>query len=473
MNGTETECPSYLRGNALRVTRLNSCGQPQYGDGNQVTTDGFVTVKMSAETEDGAEVSVTKANGKTCISEKACDQLKWYTVEMDFCAVDPDLVQMVNPTWEKVLDNQGDVVGYDAIGDLDCSTGFSLELWMDVYGETDSCVGQEAQGAWGYLLLPWNVGGAPGDLEIGNDAVSFTFTGRTKIGNNWRRGPYNVQLDANNVPGRLLKPVPKKAHYRLFTTTVRPPEPECGAQPVDRPTPDPAELMITGLPNEDPRRTVRMFVDNHGFGPVMIDWGDGSIPEESIEGRWVTHPYGQDGTYTVVVRDKQTPVVSASKQITVPLPADEPVIELSCANDATNPLKIRAKVTLPPQSTGIGLIDWGDGKDPQQFDASKSGGVANLAYTYSAASIYTVSVRRADQTRFRSRDAIQVPCSGSEAPKVCPPIADPSDPSGRTVALTLGSDCGTPTTGPQVSVTKDTTDTTGRTAKVTVNNTQS
>src|SRR5690606_16116459 len=234
---------------------------------------------------------------------------------------------------------------------LDTSSGFALELWMDVYGETDACLGQEVQGEWGYLLLPRCVGGAPGDLEIGNGAVSFNFTGRTKMGNNWRRGPYNVVLDANNVPVPLLKPVPKNAPYRLIKTTVRPPEPECGAMPVDRPTPEPAELIVTGLPNEEPRRTVRLFVDNHGFGPVTIDWGDGSAVEESTEGRWVPHYYTTDGPVTVTVCDKQTPVVCATKELVVPLPSDEPVVELACANDPARPTRILAEVTMPPQST--------------------------------------------------------------------------------------------------------------------------
>ncbi|RZF02818.1 hypothetical protein [Streptomyces albidoflavus] len=473
MNGTE--CPSFLRGNVMRVTRLNGCGQPQYGDRNQVTSDGFVTVKMSAEIEEGEETSVTKANGKTCISDKSPDQLKWYTLEMEFCQVDPDLVQMINPTWEPVFDAEGDIIGFDAIGELDASTGFGLELWMDVYGETDTCLGQEAQGEWGYLLLPWCSGGAPGDLEINSGAVSFNFTARTKVGNNWRRGPYNVVLNDVNIPAPLLKAVPKKAHYRLITTAVRPPEPECGAMPVDRPTPEPAELVITGLPNEDPRRTVRLFVDNHGFGPVTIDWGDGSVPEESTEGRWVPHFYTQDGTYTVKVCDKQTPVVCTTRQLTVPLPADEPVIELSCANDASQPNRVAAKVTMPPQSTGWGLIDWGDGTAAQEFDVSRSEGTASLTHTYNAPSIYTVGVRRMDQTRFRSRDAIQVPCEGGggDAPKVCPPVADPSDATGRTVSLTIGGECGGEDAAPDVSVVEDTTDQTGQTAKVTINNTQS
>lgn len=470
-----TECPSLVRGNVLRVTRLNGCGQPVYGEGNQVVSDGFVTISMSPEVEEGEEVNVVKANGKTCVSDKPCDQLKWYTVEYEFCEVDPDLLQIMNPTWEKILDNQGDTCGIDAVGELDCSTGYALELWMDVYGETDACVGQEAQGVWGYMLLPYNVGGAPGDFEVGNEGISFNLTGRTKAGSNWRRGPYNVTLGENNVPSPLLKPVTKKTHFQLFTTAVRPPEPECGAQPVDRPTPEKADLKVTGVPNEEPRRTVRLFVDNHGFGPVLIDWGDGTSDEESIEGRWVNHVYGKDGEYTITVRDKQTPAVKTSVDVTVPLPADEPKLKLECSGDESTPLKIRATVTMPPHSDGKGRIDWGDGKDPEEFDTSgASGGVANLTHTYAAPSIYTVSVRRQEQNRFRARDAIQVPCDGdgdgggSGDLKVSAD-ADKADKSGRTVVLTINRDSGDGGgEGPKVKVAADKEDESGRTAVVTI-----
>lgn len=426
-----TVYPSFLRGNVMRVTRLNGCGQPIYGDCNSVVSDGFVTVTLSAEVQEGEEVTVTKANGKTCISDKACDQLRWYTSEIEFCQVDPDLIQIMNPTWEKILDYQGDTIGYDAKGNLSCDTGFALEIWMDTYGATDACSGEASQGAWGYLLLPWVVGGAPGDLEIGNDAISFSFTGRTKLGSRWGRGPYPVMLGENAVPSRLLTPVSTDTQYRLFTTTVRPPEPECGCQPVDRPTPDPATLTLTGIEGESPRRTVRMRVDNHGFGPTVVDWGDGTPTQEVADGAYVTHTYAADGDYTITVADQQTPAITVSKDITVPLPADQPTLALSATNP-TNRFQVTAAVTLPQQSSGQGIIDWGDGSDPQTFTAAPDGS-ASLVHTYQAAGVYTVQVRRADVPTLRTRDAISVPVPGG--PTGVTAFAANTDASGQTVQL--------------------------------------
>jgi hypothetical protein len=429
-----TVCPSFLRGNVMRVTRLDGCGRPIYGDCNQVVSDGFVTATLSAEVEEGEEVTVTKANGRTCISDKACDQLRWYTTEIEFCQVDPDLIQIMNPTWEKILDWQGDTIGYDAKGNLSCDTGFGLEIWMDTYGATDACSGETSQGAYGYLLLPWVVGGAPGDLEIGNDAISFTFNGRTKLGSRWGRGPYPVMLGSNGAPGPLLTPVSSQTQYRLFVTTIRPPEPECGCQPVDRPTPEPATLTLTGVAGESPRRTVRMRADNHGFGPVMIDWGDGTPAQEASDGAFVTHTYATDGDYTITVSDQQTPAITVTKDITVPLPADDPTLTLS-ADDPVNRMRVTAAITLPIQSSGEGTIEWGDGSDIQSFTTAADG-TASLVHTYTANGVYTVTVRRADVDSFRARQAVAVPVGAD--PTVTVTGAN-TDATGQTASLTYNN----------------------------------
>ncbi|MEU9760288.1 hypothetical protein AB0D98_11070 [Streptomyces sp. NPDC047987] len=427
-------CPPLLRGVVMRATRLDACGRPVYGDCNQVVTDGFITVSMSAETEEGEAISVTKANGQTCINEPGCEQLSGYTLEMEFCAVDPDLVQIMNPSFEIYRDYDGNPIGWDESVELKCDTGYALELWTNVYASGDACSGAGSQGEWGYLLLPWVVGGAPGDLEIGNDAVSFTFNGRTKVGAGWRRGPYNVQAGAGGIPVPLLKPVGPKTPRRFFKTTIRPPEPECGCQPVDRPTPDPADLYITGIGNESPRKTIRFRADNHGFGPLMVDFGDGTPPQEVADGAWVTHVYDTDGTYTIKACDKQTPVVCSSRDVTVPLPADEPTLVLSAEN-ADDPYEVTATVGLPSQSDGTAIIDWGDGTAPREIAVGSNGTVADI-HKYSVPSVYTVTVRRGDIDTYRTRAAIVVPAVPEQTPEVTA-APDSADTTGRTAAITL------------------------------------
>lgn len=413
----------------MRVTRLDACGRPVYGDGNMVVSDGFVTATLSAEVQEGDAITVTKANGQTCINEPGEDQLQWYTTEIEFCQVDPDMVQIMNQSWDKVLDAEGNVIGYNANGSLS-GDGFALEIWMDTYGAGDACSGDTAQGSWGYILLPWVKGGAPGDIEIGNDAISFTFNGKTKVGSRWRRGPYAVQTQVNGAPGPLLQPIGDNTHYRLFESTIRPPEPECGAQPVDRPTPEVAELTITGVPGEAPRRTVRLRADNHGFGPVVINWGDATPETTASDGAYVTHTYATDGDYTIQVRDQQTPAVTVSKDITVPLPADDPLLALA-ADDPADRYTVTATVTLPEQSSGTGTIDWGDGTDPEEITAGGDGTVA-VTHTYKAAGVYTVTVRRSDVDTYRARTAVSVPV---QIDPTASATEQASDATGKTATL--------------------------------------
>ncbi|GHI91743.1 hypothetical protein [Streptomyces olivaceus] len=434
-------CPSLLRGVVMRATRLDPCGRPVYGVCNQVVSDGFVTVSMSAETEEGEAISVTKANGQTCINEAGCEQLSYYSLGMEFCEVDPDLVQIMNPSFEIYRDVDGNAIGWDDSVELRCDTGYALELWTNVYAAADACTGAGAQGQWGYLLLPWVVGAAPGDLEIANDAVSFNFNGRTKVGSGWRRGPYNVQAGQGGVPAPMLKPVGPKTPRRFFVTTIRPPEPECGCQPVDRPTPDPADLYITGIANESPRRTVRFRADNHGFGPVMVNWGDGTDPQEVADGAWVTHVYAADGDYTIQACDKETPVVCASRDVTIPLPADEPTLVLS-ADNADDPYEVTALIGLPSQADGTALVDWGDGTDPEEVTVGADG-TLSVIHKYSVPSVYTVAVRRGDIDTYRTRESIVVPAQDIEDPTVTA-APDPADTTGRTAQITLA---GFPTSG--------------------------
>lgn len=431
-----TVCATYKGGAMLRATRLNAAGAPVFGDCAQVVTDGFITMTLSAEVEEGEETTVTKANGQICLSEKACDQLKWYEVEIEYCEVDPDLITIMNPTWDKVLDAEGNTVGYNANGSMSCDLGYGLEVWLGAYGGGDSC-GSSAGGSYGYMLMPKVVGGAPGDIEISSeDSITFSFTGRTTTGSNWGKGPYMVQMDVNGIPGRLLEPIGPDTHYRLFRSTVAPPESQCGCQPLDRPVPDPASICVqrmAGSPN-----TIRLRADNNGYGPVLIDFGDTTDVVEAPDGSWTNHTYAADGDYTITVRDKQTPAVAATLDISVPLADDEPTLALSQATP-NDPYTARADIAFPAHATGEGTIDWGDGTDPEEFEVADDGSIS-LTHTYPANGLYAVTVIRDEKDcclTFRARDAVLVPIVPGP---ILTTAADPADTTGMTTILTIDNE---------------------------------
>jgi hypothetical protein len=422
------------RGLVARFTRLDVCGRPVYGECGQIVTRGFVSVSQSAQFTEGEGISQPAADGGTCLNIPATNTFSHYELEIVLCAVNPVLAQIIDPSVELVHDGE-EIIGYDTGDSSGLSTdevGFAMELWMAVSSEDDVCTGSVAQGRWGYLLYPRVVGASEGDLEVANAALTTTFTGTTRAPNGWRRGPYQVWADANGVPGPLPQPMPPTKHRRFIpVTTLRPPEPETECLPVDRPVPDPADLYVTGVVNETPRRTVRLRADNHGLGPVLVTWADGSEPQQVADGTWVTHTYDGDGEYPITVADAQTPVVTATRTVTIPLPADEPTLTLS-GDNPDNPFEITATIGLPSHANPAATVDWGDGAAAEEVTVSAAGTVSVL-HTYQFPNIYYVAARRGDLPTYRTREAVRVPIAQAPAAEV---EADPDDPTGMTAVVT-------------------------------------
>lgn len=425
------QCRSFLRGRRIRVTRVDGCGRPIYGPGNQAVSKGFTEVAFDNEVTDGAEIEVTNAAGEICIADKACDTIKWFTAQITLCEVDPSVIAIMNPSVVPYLNDEGENIGYTEFGDLICDEGFALELWTDIQGGGDACEGG-GEGQWGYMLLPWVVALAPEPITIGGDEITVALNGRTKYGGGWGRGPYPVEL-VGNVPSRMREPISSRALRRTFWTGVRPPEPVCGAQEVIRPIPDPADVTVQGIANEVPRMTVRLRANNHGFGPLLINWGDGTNLTESADGQTVSHTYASSGNFTIVVQDKETPAVATQVPVTVPLPSDTPTLDLT--TDPVNRYLLTAGITVPTHAVHGGVtVDWGD-DTVEEVMPSPSGG-ASVQHTYASPGLYTVAVRRGDLPQFWTRRVIAVPV----------PVP------------------------PTLAVTEDMTDATHMTAKATVDN---
>lgn len=243
-----TICPSYAFGRRARFTRLDGCGRPVAGAGNQVVTKAFTEVVISPNVLTGDEVTVKNAGGELCISDKALDQIKWFTTKITLCSQDPDLIQMMNPTYFKELDDAGNAIGFRVDTSTTYAAGFALELWMDVTG-IDLCADENAEGQWGYLLLPFVQGGIIGDITVSNKENLTVFNGRTLVNPKWGVGPYNIQRNTAGDPIPLLTPVGATQPVVMFPTTLAPPDAVCGASivpPMQMPTP--TGLAVSGTP---------------------------------------------------------------------------------------------------------------------------------------------------------------------------------------------------------------------------------
>lgn len=187
-------------GKRIRVTEVGPDGAPVPGpDGVNVTTDGFITVTVSAEVEEGTEIIQKNASGGLCVNEKSADSLKYLGLEIQFCGVNPSLLAIATNA-EEYYNEAGDVVGF-VIPEGELTKEFALELWTGLSGHTDA----PGEVSSGYMLLPRVQAGILSEITIdGENAVTFTMSGaRTKGGNNWGVGPYPVGGEGVGLPTPL------------------------------------------------------------------------------------------------------------------------------------------------------------------------------------------------------------------------------------------------------------------------------
>lgn len=206
----------------MRLTRLDQCCTPPTAGTPDafVLSDSFINLSLTAELEEPDEFTVKLANGKLCINEIGCATLKRYTVEVSLCNADPDLFGIIGGV-TKVLDWNGDVIGYEIDQFLGQCGKFSMEFWTRV--PDDQCaVGAFPQ--YLYWLLPCLQGGRIGDITIENGPLEFTFTADAIPSSVWGQGPFNVvATDVDNTPGALLAPITCKTAIHVQLTTIAPP----------------------------------------------------------------------------------------------------------------------------------------------------------------------------------------------------------------------------------------------------------
>lgn len=221
-----TKCFKPIFGKRIRVSKMNSCCQPVTGGScAEIVTDGFISLSLSSETEDGPEIIQKKANGDLCTNYKGPDAFKRFTLEMEFCGVDPDLLSFMT-NMSPYTNWRGDVAGATAY-EGNVENKFGLEIWTGLAGDACPTGVEEASG---YVVLPCVNAGVLGDIEItGEDAVTFSMQGAyTVSGNGWGTGLRDVVLNASNQPAPLPSPLLPSEPLLIMETGVAPPPSACG-----------------------------------------------------------------------------------------------------------------------------------------------------------------------------------------------------------------------------------------------------
>jgi hypothetical protein len=219
-------CAKPLQGSTLRVTRLDVCGNPEFGDCAYGVSDGYVSATITPNTEEGERFLQRTASGRAIVNQRGAPILNWYDVSIQFQEVDPELFTILTGL-DPYYDDQDRVIGFPVTESQFATANFALELWMG--NAEEACTG--ADPFYGYNLLPWVTEGALAeDITITNDLITFTVVGRTRKGTPWGVGPYDVVVLENGDPSPLYTAIPDDTHHLPIWTQLAPPEAECGCQ---------------------------------------------------------------------------------------------------------------------------------------------------------------------------------------------------------------------------------------------------
>jgi hypothetical protein len=294
---TKTLTP--VRGRRYRVTRLDACGNPVYGDNGQAITSGVITATFSAQTTETDEINIRNSSGEICLFEASVVSLEGFTAEIQFCGMDPDVFNML--TGMPVdYDINGRAVG--VIVDTGVSLedfSFGLEIWTGL--KSDEACGEVGSVEYGYILVPFMKGGRLADFTVENNAINFTVAdSNSRKGGSWGKGPHCVVENAGSTAGPLLTALTSTQVMVITRTNVAPPAAAEGGRPL-------LDLGWTELTTLTPVVTPGdLEVDFTISGSLAADEGVyydfGDDTWDYIEGPGtgaVTHEYAVPGTYTV------------------------------------------------------------------------------------------------------------------------------------------------------------------------------
>lgn len=250
------------KGRVLRATILDACGIPAWGDFAYLASKGFVSINVTANYDDGTELSQTNADGDKCQKFPAKATLTNLSLSVVFCNVDPELYTLASGQ-PKILDPAtGKVIGFrinTGVAPLD--TSWALEVWSYAQGEV-ACDQETGDIPWAYTVWPFLSGGRVSDYAIANDVVTFGIEqALTKDGSGWGVGPYLVVTDADVEAAMLSDAVDGKDHQiGPVYTTVQPPAETNGLLPLDDPEEAAATGALAGIPGHfTPTGAVRPY----------------------------------------------------------------------------------------------------------------------------------------------------------------------------------------------------------------------
>lgn len=216
-------CATPIKGTHLRIVKLDECGIPVTGASSlEFVTKGFVQVEMEPEYEDGEEFFERNADGELCVNQRDDPTLKYMSLTIEFCEVDPGLAQYVLDA--RLLTDGAAVTGTGfALAEGEPTNQFSMEVWQRVAG-VGAC---DPSGQQRFIYNAWpNVGKTRiGTYTINNGRATLQFTAWTEAASaQWGDGPGSTSwLPSGEV-------VNAGDHWIWNITTTTLPVEQCGSR---------------------------------------------------------------------------------------------------------------------------------------------------------------------------------------------------------------------------------------------------
>jgi hypothetical protein len=190
-------CAAPIQGTRMRIIRLDSCGAPVTGAGGLIVTDGFVQAEITQQYEDGTEYQLRNAQGAFCVNDTGPDQFRRVDLTIQFCQVDPDIVNLITGATVVVTGAPATGTGF-WVTEGNVTQRFSLEIWQNVSGE--ACGTGSVQRAV-YWAFPHLYAGRFNDFTIQDDVLEWSLSAKSRIASpSWGTGPGSAPDWISAVP---------------------------------------------------------------------------------------------------------------------------------------------------------------------------------------------------------------------------------------------------------------------------------
>lgn len=158
---------------------------------------------------------------------------------------------------------------------------------------------------------------------------------------------------------------------------------------------EPVEMTVTADTADPTGRTARITVDNHGAGPVGVDFGD-DAPNETNPGddtAVTTHAY-DPGIFTIVATDADEPTRTVARVVTIPFPSPANDLTVTVTPETSDASRQVGAVRAENHGNGQVLVSFGD---DTSLAVNAGDGTTPSVHAWAIPGSYTVTVTDVDQ----------------------------------------------------------------------------